>query len=84
MTLDYGQGAWGTSDLQSLENQFHEMGVIDAYPSERLHKSTTQGTVVALFSVGGLFGAISCIGLGDVLGRRRTIIIALGFWNLSV
>jgi MFS family permease len=77
MTLGYGQGVLGgLLTLQSLENQFHEMDVTDAYPSERFHKSTIQGTVVALFSVGGLFGAISCIGLGDVLGRRRTIIIA--------
>ena len=35
-----------------------------------------QGTVVALFTVGGIFGSLSCIYLGDKLGRRRVIFIA--------
>jgi hypothetical protein len=46
MTLGYGQGVLrGLLTLQSLENQFHEMDVTDAYPSERLHKPTIQGTL---------------------------------------
>ncbi|OAA69905.1 General substrate transporter [Cordyceps fumosorosea ARSEF 2679] len=34
------------------------------------------GTVVALFTVGGIFGSLSCIYLGDRLGRRRVIQLA--------
>ncbi|KAJ2967814.1 hypothetical protein NQ176_g9487 [Zarea fungicola] len=35
-----------------------------------------KGTVVALFTVGGIFGSLSCIYLGDRLGRRRVIQLA--------
>lgn len=31
------------------------------------------GTVIALYTVGGIFGALSCIYLGDLLGRRKVI-----------
>ncbi|KAJ5698848.1 hypothetical protein N7462_000853 [Penicillium macrosclerotiorum] len=36
------------------------------------------GTVVALYTVGGMFGSLSCIQLGDMLGRRRVIFITSG------
>jgi sugar porter (SP) family MFS transporter len=36
------------------------------------------GTVVALFTVGGIFGSLSCIYLGDRLGRRKVIFLASG------
>lgn len=36
------------------------------------------GTVIALYTIGGMFGALSCIFLGDLLGRRRTIFLASG------
>lgn len=32
--------------------------------------------MIALYTVGGIFGALSCIKLGDLLGRRMTIFIA--------
>lgn len=32
-----------------------------------------QGTVVAMYTLGALFGALSCIYIGDKLGRIRTI-----------
>lgn len=31
------------------------------------------GTVIALYTVGGIFGALSCVYLGDLLGRRKVI-----------
>lgn len=36
---------------------------------------TGVGTVVALYTVGGIFGSLSCIYLGDLLGRRRVIFL---------
>lgn len=33
------------------------------------------GTVVALYTVGAMFGSLSCFGLGDKLGRLRTMMI---------
>lgn len=33
----------------------------------------TTGTVIALYTVGGIFGALSCVYLGDLLGRKKVI-----------
>lgn len=35
------------------------------------HNSRIQGAVVALYTLGAMFGALSCIPLGDRLGRLR-------------
>jgi len=32
-----------------------------------------QGTVVAMYTLGAFFGALSCIWIGDKLGRKKTI-----------
>ncbi|CEJ53939.1 hypothetical protein PMG11_00270 [Penicillium brasilianum] len=66
----------GVLTLNSFEQQFREIDVDDATLSGKGQKSTVQGTIVALYAVGGLFGALSCIGLGDLLGRRRVILVA--------
>lgn len=66
----------GVLTLDSFERQFREIDLTDAAPEEKPYKSTIQGTVVALYAVGGLFGALSCIGLGDLLGRKKVIMLA--------
>lgn len=77
MSMGYNQGLLGgVLTLPWFEAQFPEIDVTHAHASEKVQKSTLQGTVVALYAAGGLLGAIACIGLGDILGRRRTIIIA--------
>ncbi|KAJ5502814.1 hypothetical protein N7463_005688 [Penicillium fimorum] len=77
MSMGYNQGLLGgVLTLPWFEFQFPEIDVTHAQPSEKQYTSTLQGTVVALYAAGGFLGAMSCIGLGDVLGRRRTIILA--------
>jgi MFS family permease len=66
----------GVLTLASFEQQFHEIDVTNASVAEKAQRSTIQGTIVALYAVGGLFGALSCIGFGDLLGRRRVILVA--------
>lgn len=39
------------------------------------HKSTIQGISVASYNVGCFCGAIACIWVGDILGRRKTIFL---------
>lgn len=34
------------------------------------------GTTVALYEVGAALGALSCAFIGDILGRRRTVLLA--------
>ncbi|KAJ5964961.1 Major facilitator superfamily domain general substrate transporter [Penicillium vulpinum] len=77
MSMGYNQGLLGgVLTLPWFKAQFPEIDVTSAHPSEKDYKSTLQGTVVALYAAGGFLGAITCIGLGDILGRRRTIILA--------
>lgn len=77
MSMGYNQGLLGgVLTLPWFESQFPEIDVSNAQLSEKHYKSTLRGTVVALYAVGGFFGAIACIAVGDLLGRRRTLILA--------
>ncbi|KUM56721.1 hypothetical protein ACN42_g10488 [Penicillium freii] len=77
MSIGYNQGLLGgVLTLPWFEAQFPEIDVSNAQPSEKHYKSTLRGTVVALYAVGGFLGAIACIAVGDLLGRRRTLILA--------
>lgn len=44
----------------------------------------TAGTVIALYTVGGIFGSLSCIWTGDLLGRRRCIFFYTGLAIIGV
>ncbi|CAG8058851.1 unnamed protein product [Penicillium olsonii] len=77
ISLGYNQGLLGgVLTMDWFQEQFPQIDVNDALPAERHRKSTLQGTVVALYAAGGLLGALACIGIGDTIGRRRTIRIA--------
>ncbi|KAJ5411660.1 uncharacterized protein N7487_006019 [Penicillium crustosum] len=77
ISMGYNQGLLGgVLTLPWFEAQFPQMDVSNAQPSEKHYKSTLRGTVVALYAVGGFLGAIACIAVGDLLGRRRTLILA--------
>ncbi|KAL8987526.1 MAG: hypothetical protein Q9177_003271 [Variospora cf. flavescens] len=41
--------------------------------SQRTHRSTIQGISVASYNLGCFLGACTCIKVGDMLGRRKTI-----------
>lgn len=74
VSLGYNQSLLGgVLTLKAFEKQFQEISVVDAAPQDKSRTSAIQGTVVALYAIGGLFGALGCIGLGDVFGRRRII-----------
>ena len=66
----------GVLTLDSFQEQFNDIDATTTTVSEQAQKSTVRGMIVALYAVGGLFGALSCIGLGDLLGRRRVILPA--------
>ncbi|KAA8651029.1 hypothetical protein EYZ11_011314 [Aspergillus tanneri] len=67
--------AGGLLTLESFNNQFPRMDTIHAGAGKQHENSQIQGTVIALYTVGGIFGALSCVYLGDLLGRRRVIFI---------
>ncbi|KAF7340194.1 MFS sugar transporter [Mycena venus] len=50
-----------------------QIDTVDTKGAQKAHNSHIQGTVVAIYTLGALFGALSCMLIGDVLGRKRTI-----------
>ncbi|KAM3495238.1 hypothetical protein MY3957_001469 [Beauveria namnaoensis] len=68
--------AGGLLTLESFVAMFPLLDTIHTTGAQQSHNSTIQGTVLALFTVGGIFGSLSCIYLGDRLGRKRVIQIA--------
>lgn len=65
--------AGGLVDFPAFTKQFPEIKTLDIPASEKAFHARIEGTVVAMFTVGGLFGAVSCVWFGDLLGRRNTI-----------
>ncbi|EPS34664.1 hypothetical protein PDE_09628 [Penicillium oxalicum 114-2] len=61
----------GVLSLRSFEMQFREIDVDEAL--DKNHASAVQGTVMAVYTIGGFLGTFTCIWLGDLLGRRRII-----------
>ncbi|CAO2653536.1 Nn.00g029470.m01.CDS01 [Neocucurbitaria sp. VM-36] len=66
-------GVGGLLSLDDWNEHFPQIDTVDAEGAEKSHKSTVQGAVVAIFTIGALFGALSCSWIGDVLGRRKVI-----------
>ncbi|OJJ97772.1 hypothetical protein ASPACDRAFT_1858499 [Aspergillus aculeatus ATCC 16872] len=66
----------GLLTLESFVKTFPQMNTLTTTGAQQNYNSTIQGTVVALYTVGGIFGSLSCIYLGDLLGRRRVIFLA--------
>ncbi|KAF2119380.1 sugar transporter STL1 [Lophiotrema nucula] len=76
LLFGYDQGVMGgLLTLGSFVRTFPEIDVGGAPLSERSHVSTIQGIAVASYNVGCFVGAIMCIWIGDVLGRRKTIFL---------
>jgi MFS family permease len=77
----YDQGVMGgLLTLPAFTKVFPEIdttaaGTAGLTASQAEHRSTIQGISVASYNVGCFFGAISCIWIGDWLGRRKTIFL---------
>ncbi|OAL36121.1 hypothetical protein AYO20_04535 [Fonsecaea nubica] len=77
MIFGYNQAvAGGVLTTPSFNRQFPKMDVIDTTGAQKHYNSTIQGTVIALYTLCGTFGALACTFLGDILGRRGTIFLA--------
>ncbi|KAH7194015.1 general substrate transporter [Fusarium flagelliforme] len=66
--------AGGFLSLPSWVETFPALDTVRTKGETKNHNSTLQGTVVAIYTLGCLFGCLSCIWLGDKLGRKKTII----------
>lgn len=75
ITVGYNQTQLGgILSFHSFRKQFPEIDVSHADPGDKKHTSIIQGTIVALYAVGGLLGALACVWFGDRLGRLRVIL----------
>ena len=66
-------GVGGLLSLPDWNDHFPAINTIDFEGAVRANHSTKQGAVVATFTIGALFGALSCSWIGDILGRRKLI-----------
>ncbi|KAI9162710.1 Sugar transporter STL1 [Paramyrothecium foliicola] len=73
----YNQAGLGPlATLQSWVHQYHSLDTVNTAGQLKSSNSTHSGAVIASFQIGALIGALSCIFLGDALGRRKTIFLA--------
>lgn len=67
--------AGGLLDLPAWVALFPQIDTVNTTGAKKARNSQIQGTVVAVYTLGALFGALSCTFIGDKLGRRRTIML---------
>ncbi|SMR55106.1 unnamed protein product [Zymoseptoria tritici ST99CH_1E4] len=75
----FGWNQAGVGGLLSIESWLHtfpEIDVVHAHGQQKATKSTIQGTIVATCTLGALFGSLACASIGDILGRRKTVLLA--------
>ncbi|KAJ7151658.1 putative MFS sugar transporter [Mycena filopes] len=76
LCFGYNQGvAGGLLDLPAWVALFPQIDTANTEGQQKARNARIQGTVVAAFTLGALFGALSCTFIGDKLGRRRTIML---------
>jgi MFS family permease len=68
----------GVLTLDSFVEAFPAMDTVHTEGQQQTKNANIQGTIVALYLVGGIFGALSCTQLGDKIGRRGVILISSG------
>ncbi|KAJ5741702.1 hypothetical protein N7533_011111 [Penicillium manginii] len=66
----------GFMTLPSFLETVPEVDTTHTTGSQKSHNSTIQGLVIAIFEIGSAAGALSCLFIGDKLGRRKTMMLA--------
>ncbi|KZM18616.1 uncharacterized protein EKO05_0000673 [Ascochyta rabiei] len=68
-------GVGGLLSLSDWNKHFPSIDTVHVSGALKSERSTKQGAVVATFTLGALFGALTCSWIGDVLGRRKVIFV---------
>ncbi|PYH59738.1 uncharacterized protein BO96DRAFT_486234 [Aspergillus niger CBS 101883] len=69
----------GIETRQSWVHTFPQMDTVNMTGSKEAENSRIKGTVTAIFNLGCLCSALSCILVGGILGRKRTFWLGLEF-----
>lgn len=77
LLFGYDQGVMGSLlTLPSFYKEFPSMDTVTPMSqSEKEHRSTWQGLVVAIYEIGCLIGAVATMYVGNKIGRRKTIVL---------
>lgn len=67
----------GIETQQSWVHTFPQMNTVNTTGSRKAEISRIEGTVTAIFNLGCLCSALSCILVGGILGRKRTFWLGL-------
>jgi len=67
--------AGGLLSMPAFVKQFPRTDTVNTTGDLKTHNSRIQGTTVALYTLGGFFGSLSCNWIGTPLDRRRTIML---------
>ena len=66
----------GLLTLPSFIKLFPQIDTVTTSGTTKSHNATIQGTTVAIYEIGCALGALSCMELGDRLGRKKTIFMS--------
>ncbi|KAJ5131781.1 hypothetical protein N7448_005939 [Penicillium atrosanguineum] len=66
----------GFTTLPSFLEAIPEVDTVNTVGAQKSHNTTILGLVVAIFELGSAIGALSCLAVGDRLGRPRTMLLA--------
>ncbi|TPR05865.1 Methyltransferase domain family protein [Aspergillus niger] len=73
----------GIETQQSWVHTFPQMDTVNMTGSKEAENSRIKGTVTAIFNLGCLCSALSCILVGGILGRKRTFWLGLPGWLIK-
>ncbi|EXJ86467.1 hypothetical protein A1O3_03418 [Capronia epimyces CBS 606.96] len=66
----------GFTTLPTFLAAIPEVDTVNTTGSQKSHNATILGLVVAIFEAGSALGALSCLVVGDRLGRPKTMLLA--------
>ncbi|KAJ5647054.1 hypothetical protein N7490_003426 [Penicillium lividum] len=66
----------GFTTLPSFLAAIPQVDTVNTTGAQASHNSTILGLVVAIFELGSAIGALSCLAIGDRLGRPKTMLVA--------
>ncbi|KFY39925.1 hypothetical protein V494_03759 [Pseudogymnoascus sp. VKM F-4513 (FW-928)] len=68
----------GLLTLDGFIEVLPQIDTLNTTGAEQAHNATLQGLVVSIYEIGCAFGALSCLFIGDRLGRPKTMLVAGG------